>query len=171
MAYLACTVLLIFVFIFHYVGLLEDLLGENYANRIWRFEILKRIFFPPLLGLFILQTLLFSIGYLGVFAIIRKRSWYNEKVFLIALVALAWAVSGIMLGGFEPLLSTDYFEYGIRQELNAVFEFVGYTRINVTVYTYLTLTAILTWFFVKRETNKTEVIAAPHVSDKELLDD
>lgn len=161
LAYLSCTVLLVLVFVFHYMYFLHGFLGDDYGTFVWKSEVMGVIFWPPLKWFFILQTLLILIGYLGGYWLLKVMDLDKSRFILITFIILALVAGAMTLGLFEPILATDYFEYGTRQDLNRIFEFIGYTRINVTVYIYLALTAILTWFVVDKETNKSEIMSAP----------
>ncbi|CAG5085155.1 hypothetical protein [Parvicella tangerina] len=168
-SYISSFLLLAIVFFWHYVELLKGVLGDIYGEVLWKGEALYAGFIVPLIPLFILQSIMYFSGYLLIYYLLKKRGGSN-RMMLIGLVLFSWLGGALFLGLFEPILATDYFEYGTRQELNRIFELFGYTRINVTVYLYLTLTALLTWFFVKEKANKSAVKVADHVDHGELLD-
>lgn len=170
-AYIANFILLLVVFAFHYVDLLQDVLGERSSDLIWKFEVMAIAFWRPVFALLTMQTLLIFIGYLGIYGIFKKMKLNNSNSLLLSLLAFAVLIAALILGLFEPILATDYFEYGVRQELNHAFEFIGYTRINVTVYIYLALTAAITWFFVKNQLDTINKKTTPVVADSDLLDD
>jgi hypothetical protein len=171
LAYVSSAVVLALVLFIHYLETLKGVLGSLYAELAWKMEVLTVLFMKPFFYLLILQTLLFFAGFGLVRFILKKRDQYVSKNILIGFIAVSALGGALFLGLFEPILATDYFEYGVRQELNRVFEMIGYARINVTVYGYLTLIAVLTWFFVRKESNIAhQKSATPVINDGELLD-
>ncbi len=169
LAYLVSFVLLAIVLFIHYLEVLSGFLGELYSEIAWKPEALMLGFVKPLFLLFLLQSILYFLGYFLVYRLMKKRNASSFNLLLaFSFVGLLGAI--LFLGLFEPILATDNFEYGVRQELNHIFELIGYARINVTVYIYLTLTAILTWFFVREKTNKSTVKSTPLPDNRELLD-
>lgn len=171
LAYLVSIILLGVVLLVHYMEMLKAILGDVYSEVAWKAEVMVMAFWQPLLILSLMIGLLFFAGYLIFWLIVKKIGITNSNYLLGGFVVIALLAGGLFLGFFEPVLSTDYFEYGVRQELNRLFEMIGYGRINVTVYFYLTLTAILIWFFVRKETNRSTTKKALPNSNSELLDD
>lgn len=168
-AYLSSLGLLLAVLFYHYVEIMQMALGEASSEIVWKFEVIWMLFLQPFFGLTILQSILFFGVYLILLKIFKGRN-LNSSILLFGLMLIAITAAALFLSLFEPILSFDYFEYGTRQELNKVFERLGYLRINVTVYIYLTLTAILTWIFVKKESNKTPSKPSSLADSPNLLD-
>lgn len=170
LAYLSSLFVLLIILLIHYVEIMQMALGDAYSEIVWKAEVMWMVFWMPYFGLVVLQSILFFGGFLVAFNIFRKRREINAKYFLPVLIGLSFLAAALFLGLFEPILSMDYFEYGTRQELNKVFERIGYPRINVTVYIYLALTAILTWSFVRKVSNKTKAKLADSADHSDLLD-
>lgn len=158
LAFGICSLWLVIFYTINFVGIVSNFLDVAYSGHEVNMGriMMTQIFWKPLIGFLILQTLLILVGYLLCFTIVSKMKKASEVYLLGGFVVLSFLSSALLLGSVEPIIATDYFEYGVRQELNRIFEFIGYQRINISVYLYALSTAVITWLLIRKQLRTVE---------------
>ena len=128
-----------------YTAIFESYGGGGLEELAWTSKVMDLVFYPIMN-----KIVLFHLGFFAV--ILLPLIWCSTKFFkekkiwsLIAFVTAGFSIAAITLVSIEPIIATDMFEYGERQEYNKVLEAVGYTYINVMTYSCILLMSIFTW--------------------------
>jgi hypothetical protein len=91
-----------------------------------------KVYWLPYFYMLIAVIIFMGLAYLINYLILRKNTKLVWR--LLSLVGFSLLCSGIILGSIEPYIARDTVEYGVRQELNQIFEIIGYASINFVVY-------------------------------------
>ncbi len=134
----------------------------NYANGAfneigWNGEVLNTLYLPAIPRILLLSALYLLIVVLPLSWLSNKK-WSDKKVLsLISFVVVSALCAGILLMSVEPIIATDYFEYGERQEYNKALEAIGYGYTNVMVYLCLVALGLSSWFFTQKKPESADV--------------
>lgn len=108
-------------------------------------EVMEMLFWPVIPKLLLGLALLYLIVVFPLSWVSTKK-FSEKKMISLCLFFLAGVViAGVSLMSVEPIIATDYFEYGERQELNKVLEAVGYGYTNMMIYLCAVVLAISAW--------------------------
>jgi hypothetical protein len=128
-----------------YSSVFDNYSGGRLESLGWESETMNVLFWPIipklLLGLAILYLIVvFPISWLS-----RKKLNAKRLVSVGLFVLTGVLIAGIGLISVEPLIATDYFEYGERQELNKALEAIGYGYTNAMVYACSIFVSVSAW--------------------------
>lgn len=133
-------------FLMLYYNILNNYADGFFLDHMWSDILLDRVVFPFLLYIALI-LLIFN------FAILLPLNWLSSSKLkldkiksLLLFLFVGFISSGIFLLSIEPIIATDYFEYGERQELNKVLEIIGYGFFNSLTYTTVLIVSAVSWF-------------------------
>lgn len=133
-SYGVSVLITVLFFTLMYDSVFNNYRGGSLDSLAYEADIMNSMYWPVITKVLLLLAVLYGV-------LVLPLSWISIKKFsdkkmisfgLFLLVGLL--VAGISLVSVEPIIATDYFEYGERQELNKVLESIGYGYANVMVY-------------------------------------
>ena len=107
------------------------------------------LYWPFLPKILFLMVILFAVFIFPLSWISNKKFSEKKMISFGLYILVGLIVAGVSLLCVEPIIATDYFEYGERQELNKVLESIGYGYTNAMIYVCASLVAIRSWAIIK----------------------
>jgi hypothetical protein len=145
-SYLISFFIGILSFLMLYYNILNNYADGFFLDRMWDDILIDRVVFPFLIYIALI-LLIFN------FAILLPLNWVSTSKLkldkiksLLLFLFVSFFSSGIFLFSIEPIIATDYFEYGERQELNKVLETIGYGFFNTLIYISVLIISAVSWF-------------------------
>jgi hypothetical protein len=136
---------IIFYLIIYYSGF-NNFQGGAIKGFMWDSLVLKEIFYPIILLIAVLLLVYNFVVLLPVTILLKSKLKLDIWQSLIAFLFIGFMIAGLFLFSIEPVIATDYFVYGVRQEYNKYLEIVGYNYVNTMVYLSLLLISASAWF-------------------------
>ncbi len=153
-SYTVSAIIVVLFFTMMYSAVFETYSGGSFDAISWKSDTMELLYWPVVLKLLLGLAFLYLIVVLPL-TWISNRKFSNKKMITAGLFILIGVfVAGIGLTAIEPIIATDYFEYGERQELNKVLEAIGYDYANVMVYLCAFLVALGTWAITQVQLKK-----------------
>lgn len=144
-SYFVSVVITVAVFTSMYFSVFDTYSGGVFEGLASEGKVMDMLYWPIVLKLFLIVALLYLIFILPITWLSKKKFGDKKMISFGLFVAVGLLVTGLSLISVEPIIATDYFEYGERQELNKVLEAIGYGYTNAMIYTCAILVAVSAW--------------------------
>lgn len=144
-SYIVSVLIVMLIFTSMYFSVFETYSGGSFDGLGSDGKVMEMLYWPVVLKLVLVLAVLYVCLVLPLTWISTKK--FNEKkiISLGLFVVVGVLMAGIGLVSVEPIIATDYFEYGERQELNKVLEAIGYGYTNAMVYLSAFLVGVSSW--------------------------
>jgi hypothetical protein len=90
------------------------------------------VYWMPYFYMFLVVLLFMGFTFLINYLMLKKNAKFVLRI--ITAVGFSLLCSGLILSSIEPYIARDAVEYGVRQDLNKIFELIGYSDINFVGY-------------------------------------
>ena len=143
--YIGSFVIIMLFFKIVYSAIFESYGGGGLEELAWTSKVMDLVFYPIMNKILLFHLGFFAVILLPIIGCSSKFLKEKKLWSFLAFVLGGVIVAAVTLVSIEPIIATDMFEYGERQEYNKVLEAIGYTYINAMTYSCIVLMSLFTW--------------------------
>jgi hypothetical protein len=144
-AYVLSLAVLIIAFTIVYINVFESVNDGYFSDKKWDSGIMDFAYYPTIGAIGLFHFLLFGLFMTPLIWLMSKKLKHKKLISLLSFLIAGLIVSAITLISIEPIIATDFFEYGERQEYNRALESIGYNYFNALTYISLCISSIFVW--------------------------